>query len=228
MEKIKGIAYGVGVGPGDPELMTIKAVRLIRENEYIAVPGKKPRDTVAFKIAAGAVPEIENKTLLDVEMPMVRSAEELSAAHREGAARIKAILDSGENIVFLTLGDPSVYSTWGYLSKLLVSYGCRVETVSGVPSFCAAAAKLNAPLAEWDEQLRLIPAAHAGENDFSSDGAFVVMKSASRMADVKKALAAAGKTAVGVTNCGMEDEKLYASLDEVPDDAGYFTLLIAR
>lgn len=60
----KGIAYGVGVGPGDPELITLKACRLIRENEVIAVPGKVPKDTVAYKIAAGAVPEIDRKSVV--------------------------------------------------------------------------------------------------------------------------------------------------------------------
>ncbi|MBO6138142.1 MAG: precorrin-2 C(20)-methyltransferase, partial [Lachnospiraceae bacterium] len=65
-----GIIYGVGVGPGDPELMTLKAVRLIRENDIIALPGKEPRETAAYKIALGAVPELAEKTLLAIDMPM--------------------------------------------------------------------------------------------------------------------------------------------------------------
>ena len=67
---MKGIAYGVGVGPGDPEYMTLKACRLIRENEIIAVPGKVPQESVAYKIALGAVPELADKTLVPVYMPM--------------------------------------------------------------------------------------------------------------------------------------------------------------
>ena len=69
---MKGIAYCIGVGPGDPELMTLKAVRLIRENDVIAVPGKEPKEAVAYRIAKGAVPEIEEKELVAVYMPMVK------------------------------------------------------------------------------------------------------------------------------------------------------------
>ena len=69
---MKGKAYGVGVGPGDPELMTFKAARLIRENEVIAVPGKVPKDAVAYKIAVQVVPELEKKELVPVYMPMIK------------------------------------------------------------------------------------------------------------------------------------------------------------
>ena len=71
-KKHRGIAYGVGVGPGDPELMTLKACRLIRENDVIAVPGKVPQDAVAYKIAVQAVPELAEKELIPVYMPMVK------------------------------------------------------------------------------------------------------------------------------------------------------------
>ena len=66
---MRGILYGVGVGPGDPELMTLKAVRMIRENEVIAVPGADVKETVAYKIAVQAVPELADKELLPIYMP---------------------------------------------------------------------------------------------------------------------------------------------------------------
>ena len=69
---MKGTLYGVGVGPGDPELMTLKAVRMIRENEIIAVPGADVKETVAYKIAVQAVPELEEKELLPIYMPMMQ------------------------------------------------------------------------------------------------------------------------------------------------------------
>ena len=71
----RGIAYGVGVGPGDPELMTLKAIKLIKENEVIALPGKEPRETVAYKIAAAVVPELKDKELVPVYMPMIKDRE---------------------------------------------------------------------------------------------------------------------------------------------------------
>ena len=69
---MKGTLYGVGVGPGDPELMTLKAVRMIRENEIIAVPGADVKDTVAYKIAVQAVPELADKELIPIYMPMTQ------------------------------------------------------------------------------------------------------------------------------------------------------------
>ena len=144
----RGIAYGVGVGPGDPELMTLKAVQLIRQNDVIAVPGKEPKESVAYRIAAGAVPEIEDKELVPVYMPMTKDPEKLEAAHRNGAEMLESYLDQGRNVVYITLGDPSLYCTFSYLQHILEADGYEAELVSGIPSFCAAAARLGASLTE--------------------------------------------------------------------------------
>ena len=225
---MKGTAYGVGVGPGDPELMTLKAVRLIKENDVIAVPGKDPRETVAYRIAAGAVPEIAEKDLLPVIMPMTKDKDVLAAAHREGARTIEACLDKGKNVVFLTLGDSTVYCTFSYLQHILEEDGYKVELVNGIPSFCAAAARLGVSLTEWDEQLHVLPALHIDDELSELSGTCVLMKSASRMADVKKAVEKSGRSVCAVENCTMENEKVYNNLEEIPDDAGYFSLLIAK
>ena len=86
--------------------MTLKAVRLIRENKIIAVPGADPKETVAYKIAVQAVPELAEKKLLPIYMPMTHDSEELEKNHAKGAKALEEILDQEENIVFLTLGDP--------------------------------------------------------------------------------------------------------------------------
>ena len=93
----KGIAYGVGVGPGDPELMTYRAARLIRENNVIAVPGKEPKEAVAYKIAAGVVPEIGEKELVPIYMPMIKDRELIDREHRKAAKRVEEILDTGND-----------------------------------------------------------------------------------------------------------------------------------
>jgi len=226
--EMKGIAYGVGVGPGDPELMTLKACRLIRENRVIAVPGKEPKEAVAYKIAVQAVPELADKELVAIEMPMVMNREKQLEAHRAGARQIAEYLDQSENVVYLTLGDSTVYCTFTYLQTILEAEGYRTELVNGIPSFCAAAARLNIPLMEWNEQLHVIPAAHKTDVKLDQPGQYVLMKSASHMKEIKERLKESGRSVQVVENCSMPDEKIYRSVDEIPDDAGYFSLIIAK
>ena len=225
---MKGIAYGVGVGPGDPEYMTLKACRLIRENEIIAVPGKVPQESVAYQIAAGAVPEIAEKTLVPVWMPMVKDREKIDAQHQAAAKLFETYLDRGENVVFLTLGDSTIYCTFSYIQHYLEADGYTVELVSGITSFCAAAARLGVPLVEWDEQLHILPAVHKLEDRLEQPGNYVLMKSASKMAEVKELLRRSGRAVSMVENCCMPEEKRYYGVDEIPDDAGYFSLIIAK
>ena len=228
-KKHRGIAYGVGVGPGDPELMTLKACRLIRENDVIAVPGKVPQDAVAYKIAVQAVPELAEKELIPVYMPMVKDRAVIKESHAKSAALLESCLDSGRNVVYLTLGDSTIYCTFSYIQHILEADGYEVELVSGIPSFCAAAARLGVSLTEWNESLHVMPALHnTHEGALEWPGNYVLMKSASRMPEVKKMLSASGYDVKAAENCSMENEKLYRSVDEIPDDAGYFTLIIAR
>ena len=225
---MKGIAYGVGVGPGDPESMTLKAVRLIRENDVIAVPGKVAEDSVAYKIAAAVVPELKDKELLPVYMPMVKDRALIDLEHQRAAKLVESYLDQGKNVVYITLGDSTVYCTFTYIQHYLEADGYTVELVSGIPSFCAAAAALNTPLTEWDEPLHILPGVHDLENNLALKGNYVIMKSASKMAAVKDMIRRSGRSAVMAENCSMANEKLYRSVDEIPDDAGYFSLIIAK
>ena len=220
---MKGIAYGVGVGPGDPEYMTLKACRLIRENEIIAVPGKVPQESVAYRFAAAAVP-----ALGPVWMPMVKDRAKIDEQHREAAKLFESYLDQGKNVVFLTLGDSTIYCTFSYIQHYLEADGYSVELVSGITSFCAAAARLGIPLVEWDEQLHVLPAVHRREAELEQPGSWVLMKSASKMREVKEILRRSGRRVSMVENCCMDGEKRYYSVDEIPDDAGYFSLIIAK
>ena len=222
------ICYGVGVGPGDPEMMTLKAVRLIKENEVIAVPGKVAEDAVAYKIAAAAVPEIRDKTLVPIYMPMVKDRELIDIEHKKGAKIIEEYLDQGKNVVYLTLGDSTVYCTFSYLQHILEDDGYQVELVNGIPSFCAAAARLNVSLTEWNEVLHVVPAVHKTGEPLKYEGTCVLMKAASHMKETKEILRESGKEVRCVENCGMETEKVYNCLEEIPDDSGYFSLIIAK
>ena len=225
---MKGIAYGVGVGPGDPKLMTLRAIELIRENDVIAVPGKEPKESVAYKIAAAVVPEIADKELVPVYMPMIKDRTLIDEEHKKGAALLKKYLDQGKNVVYITLGDPTIYCTFSYLQHYLEADGYPVELVPGISSITAAAARLNLPLTEWDEPLHVLPAVHKTDAAMDLPGTYVLMKSASHMKDVKETLRMSGKDVQAVIDCGMPTEQVYRSLEEIPDDAGYFALVIAK
>lgn len=225
----KGRAYGVGVGPGDPELMTLKACRLIRENDVIAVPGRVPQEAVAYRIALGAVPELAEKELVPIYMPMVRDSELIARSHREAADTIESYLDQGRNVVYITLGDSTIYCTFSYIQHILEADGYGTELVPGITSFCAAAAALNVSLTEWNEPLHVVPALHnTEEGSLKWPGNYVLMKSASKMHEVKEMLSNTELEAQAVENCSMESEKIYRSLEEIPDDAGYFSLIVAK
>lgn len=223
-----GIFYGVGVGPGDPELMTRKACRLIRENRVIALPGAQPEETLAYRIAVQSVPELTEKQLLALVMPMIHDRDKMARSHREAADTVERVLEQGENVVFLTLGDPTIYSTFSYVQELVERDGYPTEMVSGVPSFCAAAARVNQPLVCWNEPLHVVPAAHRLTETLSDGGQYVLMKSGRRMKEVKEMLAASGRDVIAVENCGIEGERVYRGVEEIPDDAGYYSLVMAK
>ena len=225
---MRGIAYGVGVGPGDPEYMTLKAVRLIRENDVIAVPGKEPKESAAYKIAAAAVPEIAGKELVPVFMPMMKDRELIAREHQKAAKLLEGYLARGKNVVCLTLGDPTIYSTFSYIQHILEADGYQAEFVSGITSFCAAAARLSLPLAEWDEPLHVIPAVHKPEEELKQPGTYVLMKPAREIKTVKERLRRSRRRVVMVENCDMKQEKVYRGVDEIPDDVGDFSLIIAK
>ena len=222
----KGKVYGVGVGPGDPELMTLKAVRVIGESTVIAAVGKEIEKSKAYQIARAAVPEIEGKTKLSLPMPMTSDSEMLRKAHEEAVRSMQTFLDQGISVVYITLGDPTIYCTFSYLQKILEKKGYEVELVSGVPSFCAAAARLGISLAEKEEELHIIPAVYGLEEKLEYPGRHVLMKSAGRIPEVKELLQKSGRPVMAVENCGMAKEAVYHSADEIPEDAGYFTIIL--
>ena len=223
-----GTLYGLGIGPGDPELLTLKAVRLIRENEVIAFPGEMPQETVAYKIAVQAVPELAEKELTALPMPMTKDPKVLEETHTHAADIVENFLKNGKNVVFLTLGDPTVYSTYLYVHKKILERGLKAEIVSGITSFCAVAARLNMGLVEKAEPLHVIPASYQIEEALRLPGTKVLMKAGKKMKEVKATLQEIGAQAVMIENCGMPDEKIYANTEEIPENAGYYSLIIVK
>ncbi len=225
---MKGTLYGVGVGPGDPELLTLKALRVIREAPVVAVPAEKPEESVAYRIVRGAFPELAQKELLPVPMPMTKDRERLRASHTAGAAAVERILEEGRDVAFLTLGDPTVYSTYLYVHRLVEADGYPTEIVSGIPSFCAVAARLNMGLVEKAELLHVIPSSYPVEEALKLSGTRVLMKAGKKMGQVKEQLQGLSAQVRMIENCGMENEKIYRSAEEIPEDAGYYSLILVK
>lgn len=150
-----GIFYGVGVGPGDPELLTIKAVKVIQTADVIIAPQtEKQADSTALAIARPFLSEAVS--IVKMVFPMVRNREALSEAWENNRRAIVQLLVTGKKVVFLTLGDPMLYSTYIYVFHLLENCGYPIRTIPGVPSFCAIASQLGYPLAEGDDVLSVI------------------------------------------------------------------------
>ena len=227
-----GTLYGVRIGPGDPKLMTLRAAELIRDNEIIALPGEKAEETVAYQIAVQTVEELKQKTFLELPMPMTKDRELLEKSHEEAADRVEECLQKGQNVVFLTLGDPTVYSTYLYVHKRIAQRGYRTELTSGITSFCAVAAKLNIGLVEKAEELHVIPASYEIGKTAEFSGTRIYMKSGKKLGELKQMLQKQQKDSrlevYSVENCGMMNEKITTEVEKLDDTSGYLTIVIVK
>ena len=226
-----GKLYGVGVGPGDPELMTLKAVRLIKECDVIVIPASGEVVNAAYTIASGAIPEIKEKSLVEVDMPMTRNKEQLEKSHNDAAEQIRLLLDEGKIVVFLTLGDPSIYSTYCYVHERIKAMGYLPEIIPGIPSFCAASARLGDSLTEASEALHIIPASYEGrETAMELAGTKVLMKSGKSIGGIKEQLLKDPTRweVKMVEKCGMEGERIFETAEEIPEISSYFSIVIVK
>lgn len=223
-----GTLYGIGVGPGDPELLTLKAVRLIRECEVIAVPGQRKEETTAYQIVVHAVPELSGKKFLELHMPMTKEKQKLEESHQRAFQQVAQVLEQGKDVAFLTLGDPCIYSTYLYIHQRMQAAGFQTEIINGIPSFCAAAAKLDQGLVEQAQMLHVIPSSYGIEEALHLPGTKVLMKAGRKIGQVRKQLLEENIQAVMVENCGMDEERVYHSTSEIPKEAGYYSLIIIK
>lgn len=225
---MRGCWFGIGVGSGDPELMTLKAVRIIKECGVIVLPHQNREQCVAYQIAVKAVPELAEKTILCLPMPMTKDQTVLEQSHRQAAERIVEYLDQGVDVASLTLGDTCVYSTCLYIEERLSQMGYQTNLVNGIPSFCAVAARLGIGLVNGREELHIIPASYQIEEALKLPGVKVLMKAGRSIPKVKQLLKERNLECIMVENCGMDGERIYRSVEEIPDDTGYYALFIVR
>lgn len=224
---MKGKLYGVGVGPGDPKLMTYKAVETIQKCQVVAVPKSGDSEQVALNIAKEF---IKNQTLIDCYVPMIRDKEALRKQHEEVASELKGYLDKGQDIAFLTLGDPTIYSTYMYIHRLIKEMGYETEIIPGISSICSVAAALNDSLCEGSDCLHIIPASYKGKEDYLDlEGTKVLMKTGKSMEKVKQHLKEKGlyERARAVECASMPNEKIHESLNTV-EESSYFSVVVVK
>ncbi|SET06237.1 precorrin-2/cobalt-factor-2 C20-methyltransferase [[Clostridium] aminophilum] len=227
----RGVLYGVSVGPGDPELMTLRAVRTLEACDVIAAPEIKGGSHAALDIARRAVC-LERKEIRMLSFTMSRDPEILVKSHEKQAEILIGILEQGKNVAMLNLGDASLYGTWEYIRDIAEHRGFETKTIPGVTSFSASAAALNVSLTSGADPLIILPASHPDitQKYLKLPGAKVLMKSGRNLAAIREMIEEAGLTdrAQMAVNCGMPDEKLFHSLRDAGDEEGYFSTILVK
>lgn len=229
-----GRLIGVGVGPGDPELLTLKAIRAIRTADFVAYPtsGRQADGSDPTNLALSIVKQyLGDAQLLEYLMPMSRDREYVERLHEECVADLKQYLNNGKTVAFITLGDPSIYSTYMYLHRKIAECGYETAMIPGIPSFCAAAASLNDSLCEGSEPLFIVPGSYeVTDAVLEYEGNKVFMKTGRAFLSLREKLERGGlsENAKVVEKASLPDEKIYRSLSEAPEKPGYFSLVIVK
>lgn len=225
----KGVLYGIGVGPGDSELLTLKAIKILKAVDIIAVPkSKSDKDSVALNIVKDY---INNKPIIELVFPMIFDKENLNSDWNKAADLVTAYLANNQNVAFITLGDPTIYSTFIYLNKLVINKGYKTLIIPGIPSFCACSAEAMISLAENNETISIIPSA-SNMNELITKinelDTVVLMKFRKNFNQIKDILSENKSIhAIIVENCTMNSQKIYRDIQKIHEsDLGYFSTMI--
>ena len=161
----------------NPKLMTLQALETIRSCDLIVLPAVSKEECYAYRIVEQVCPEIADMPLLCMPFPMIKDAQKLELAHKRIYDAMEDYLRQGLRVGMLTIGDPGIYSTYMYMHRCAADAGWEARIVSGVPSFCAVAARLGISLGEKDEEIHIIPAAYDVRESLGFHGTRIYMKS---------------------------------------------------
>ena len=231
-----GRLYGIGIGPGDPKLLTLKAREILDRVDLVFCPkGDEGGTSWARSIieATTAAP----KKFVELTFPMTRDKKVLTGYWQKAAERIDQELAKGKEGAFITLGDPFVYSTYIYLLKTLRRDfpHIEVETIPGITAFNAAAARAQIPLVQGEERLAVLPVTKTLKGlreAFEAFDTVILMKVGSKLDRVISLLEEMGllKTSILVSRLGHPEEKIIRDLSSWERDkrAGYLSVIIVR
>ncbi len=230
-----GTLYGIGVGPGDPELITLKAVKALASVDVVySAASTKNRYSIAVEIVK---PHLENGIPIHrLDFPMTRDPGVLNAAWRRNAGIVRETLHSGRDAALVTLGDPMTYSTFGYLMRTLKeeSPELPIRVIPGITSYQAGAAAAKRVLAEGEESLTVISGAMGPSRlrhviDHTDN--VVMLKVYRNYRDIMGALddLDLSRHSVLVSRCGFDGEQIITNLEELPDQVpSYLSLLLIK
>lgn len=235
MNNQAGTLYGIGVGPGDPDLITLKSVKILNRVDVVfAAASAKNKHSLAVSIAKPHLPE--KTPVIMLPFLMSKDEDETQAAWQNNARTIIKELEQGKDVAFLTLGDSMTYSTYGYILahiKRLAPH-ISVQSIPGITSYQAAAARLNTPLVEGEESFLLLSGVKGGDHLRQLSGkpdSVVFLKAYRNVKDITSALDEADmiENSVGVTKCGQPDEEIVTDIIELNDrKPDYWTLIMAK
>ncbi|KQT64114.1 MULTISPECIES: precorrin-2 C(20)-methyltransferase [unclassified Aureimonas] len=222
-----GRLYGLGVGPGDPELLTLKALRILRAAPVIAYPASDSGPSIARRIVEAHLPGGQEE--IEILVPMRVDRAPAREVYDAAAGRISACLEAGRDVAVLCEGDPFFYGSFMYLFERLAAHH-PVEIVPGVSSINAAAALALRPLVARNDVLTVIPAPlgdEAIEALLERAEGFVIMKLGRHMARIRALLARLGleANATYVERATQAGERL-SPLSDAPAETPYFSLIL--
>lgn len=227
----KGKLYGIGVGPGDTELLTLKAAKILEKVPVICAPrASNEKESIALSIVQPIIDKRADRKKVMIVAPIFPMKEDIESLKRhwmEASMIIADYLNSGRDVAFVTLGDPSIFSTFTYVQKNLET-NYEIEIVPGITSFTACAASIGKPLVEKDEILTIVPKIDDRLKDILSQGdCFVIMKASRNSKQVEKIIKKdpRDKTITSVQNCTQENEKI---IDGFSKEKPYLTTTIVK
>ena len=227
---MSGTLYGLGVGPGDPDLITLKALKILERAPVIAYPAPETGDSLARSIAAPHIPN--GRVEIVIRTPMVPGKFPAHDVYDRYAAEIEARLDADEDVAVLCEGDPFLYGSFMYLFSRL-SANHSVEVVPGVSSLGACAASVGAPLVSRNQVLTVLPGPLKEaelEAHIQSSPAVAIMKVGRHLKKICRVLDRLGlmEHAQYIERATMPAQRVLALRDVPRDDAPYFSMILVR
>lgn len=229
MSEQTGTFYAVSVGPGDPELLTLQAVRVLENTPVIAAPQTASGQMLALDIARGAV-DLTGKSVLPLRFTMSHDAAARAESYRAAASAVEAELRQGRDVAMVNLGDVALFATAYYIFAEIERDGFPARMLPGVTSVAAVAARLGQSLTEMEQPLHILSASCDLDAALALLGTKVLMKSGSAIHETVAALGRAGllKRASMVADCGLPSERVFRDLREIPENVSYFATILVR